>query len=242
MGEDHVSFEKHLREISRDKRYWEKKRDNIRISNRKVEELEKKLAEELQAIKAQRKEILTKAKKEAELMLNDTNRQIENTIRVIKETNAQKEKTKEVRAELDGFKESVVAKVNSDDESIEKKIEQIKEKQKRRDEKSREKGQEVNSISPDDNEVKTLEKGDKVKYKDQDIVGEIVEIGPKNAIVAFGNMMTSIDIEKLEPISANEYRKANREVSQPRTGATVDTHKRRLNFKSEIDIRGLPRR
>ena len=238
VGEDHVSFEKHLREISRDKRYWEKKRDNIRITSRKVEELEKKLEEEFLAIKGQRKEILTNAKKEAENLLSNTNKKIENTIRVIKESNAQKEKTKEVRSELDAFKVDFVNNINSQDDTIEKKIEQIKEKQKRREEKAREKGQTIVSEPYNEPESKALEKGDKVKLKEQDIVGEIVEIGSKNAIVAFGNMMTSIDIEKLEGITANEFRKANREVSQPRTGATVDTHKRRLNFKSDIDIRG----
>lgn len=239
VGEDHVSFEKHLREISRDKRYWEQKRDNIRITSKKVEELEKKLEQELISVKEQRKEIISKAKKEAESLLSDTNRQIENTIRVIKESNAQKEKTKEIRAELDEFKEGVENKINSQDEVIDKKIEQIKEKQKRREEKARERGETPNVQSSVEPEEKILEKGDKVRLKDQDIVGEIVEVGAKNAVVAFGNMMTSIDIEKLEPISSNEFRKAAREVSQPRTGTGVDTHKRRLNFKSEIDIRGF---
>lgn len=239
VGEDHVSFEKHLREISRDKRYWEKKRDNIRLTNRKVEEMEKKLEQELLSIKEQRKEILAKAKKEAGALLLDTNRQIENTIRVIKETNAQKEKTKEVRTELEDFKEDFESKINSNDEDIEKKILQIKEKQKRREEKNREKGQIEDAGLPEDSAPKAMEKGDKVRMREQDIVGEIVEVGQKNAVVAFGNMMTSVDVDKLELISANEYRKANREVSQPRTGASVDTHKRRLNFKSNIDIRGF---
>ncbi|MHC1704049.1 MAG: endonuclease MutS2 [Tenuifilaceae bacterium] len=238
VGEDHISFEKHLREISRDKRYWEKKRDNIRITSKKVEEQEKKLEQELLLIKAQRKEIISKATKEAESLLSETNRQIENTIRVIKESNAQKEKTKKVRTELEEFKEEFESKINSQDESIDKKIDQIKEKQKRREEKAKERGQSPSIEAPAEPEIKQLEKGDKVKFKDQDIVGEIVEIGPKNAVVTFGNMMTSIDIEKLEAISSNEFRKINREVAQPRTGTGVDTHKKRLNFKSEIDIRG----
>lgn len=238
VGEDYVSFEKQLKDISRDKRYWEKKRDNIRITNKKLEETEIKLEQELLSIKAQRKEILSKAKKEAESLLLDTNKQIENTIRVIKETNAQKEKTKEVRAELDEFKDEFQNKIASDDEAIEKKIEQIKEKQKHRAERAKEKSIEANEDQIQEEKEKTIDKGDKVRIKGQDIVGEIAEVGPKNAIVAFGNMMTSIDIEKLEIISANEYRKINREVSQPRTSTGVDTHKRRLNFKSDIDVRG----
>lgn len=238
VGEDHISFEKHLREISRDKRYWEKKRDNIRLTNKKVEEAEKILEQELLAIKTQRKEILAKAKKEAEKLLSDTNRQIENTIRVIKESNAEKEKTKAVRAELEDFKEVFENEINSQDEAINQKIERLKEKQKRREERTNKSG----GAKVDDEpkvELKGIEKGDKVRLKDQDIVGEVVEVGPKNAVIAFGNMMTSIDIEKLEVISSNEFRKVNREVSQPRTGSSVDTYKKRLNFKAEIDLRGF---
>ncbi len=239
VGEDHISFEKHLREISRDKRYWEKKRDNIRLTNKKVEETEKILEQELLAIKAQRKEIFAKAKKEAEQLLSNTNRQIENTIRVIKETNAHKEKTKEVRAELAEFKDDFESKINTQDEAIDQKIERLKEKQKRREENAKKDSLNSNVGTPEKIEIKALEKGDKVRLKDQDIVGEVFEVGSKNAVIAFGNMLTSIDIEKLELISSNDYRKANREVSQPRTGSGVDTLKRKLNFKGEIDLRGF---
>ena len=51
--------------------------------------------------------------------------------------------------------------------------------------------------------------------------------------------MTSVSIDKLEVISSNEFRKANREVQQPRVSGAVDTHKKRLNFKSDIDLRGF---
>ncbi len=238
VGEDYISFEKHLREISRDKRYWEKKRDNIRLTNKKVEEIEKTLEQELLALRNQRKDIISKAKKEAEQLLADTNKQIENTIRTIKETNAEKERTKEVRAELENFKEDFEDKVSADDAVIDKKIELLKEKQKRREEKARQRG-EGKVESETKVEKKDLEKGDKVKIKDQDVVGEVFEIGPKNAIIAFGSMMTSISIDKLEVISSNEYRKANREVQQPRVSGAIDTHKKRLNFKSDIDLRGF---
>ena len=78
-GTDHISFEKHLKEISRDKRYWERKRDQIRKSTKKTEEYETKLAEELETIKQQRKAIISKAKEEAETILASSNKIIENT-------------------------------------------------------------------------------------------------------------------------------------------------------------------
>ena len=79
-GSDHINIEKQLREIARDKHYWEQKRDRIRLTDRKVEELEQTYAGQLSKIRAERQEILKKAKLEAQQLIADANRQIENTI------------------------------------------------------------------------------------------------------------------------------------------------------------------
>ena len=65
-GEDHINLEKQLREIARDKRYWAEKRDRIRVTDRKVEQLEQTYTDRLQGIKDERREILDKARREAE--------------------------------------------------------------------------------------------------------------------------------------------------------------------------------
>ena len=83
-GSDHINIEKQLREIARDKHYWEQKRDRIRQTDRKVEELEQTYAGQLSKIRAERQEILKKAKLEAQQLIADANRQIENTIRTIR--------------------------------------------------------------------------------------------------------------------------------------------------------------
>ena len=68
-GSDHINLEKQLREIARDKHYWEQKRDRIRIADRKVEELEQTYADQLSRIRQERSEILKKAKEEAQRMI-----------------------------------------------------------------------------------------------------------------------------------------------------------------------------
>ena len=235
VGEDYITFEKHLREISRDKRYWEKKRDNIRIANKKTEEYQDKLEKELAVLKEQRKEILANAKKEAQAILADANKQIENTIRAIKEANAAKEQTKQVREELDKFKKEV-EEINVHDESIDRKIEQIKRRQERKQQR-KDDPKNVESI-PEKEDLKVIGVGDKVKIAGQSLMGEVVSLSNQSASVAFGNMITVVQLDRLEKISTNEFRKANKAVEQPSTGAGFDTYKRRLNFKSDIDIRG----
>lgn len=235
-GTDHISFEKHLREIARDKRYWEKKRENIRIASKKSEEYEKKLEDELAVIKNQRQEILKKAKVEAEAMLAQTNRMVENTIREIKESNADKEKTKLVRQELEDFKVQIKQSDNSEDLMVAKQMELILQRKKRKEERGL---KELNEVAvPIPTMPKPLAKGDKVRILGQDAVGEVMEINPKNAVVAFGSMITTIEVKKLERISTADYRTANKLVTRPQTGIGFDLNKKRLNFKSDIDVRG----
>lgn len=238
-GTDHISFEKHLREISRDKRYWEKKREQIRISNKKTEEYEKKLTEELEAIKNQRKEILKKAKEEAENLLAQSNKIIENTIREIKESEAEKERTRKVRQELEEQKAKVVKTEVENDPAIERKMEQIRHRQKRNEERKGKRGEE-SPIQPQKPEKPLpISQGDKVRILGQDAVGEVMQIDGKNAIVAFGSMLTNIKVGKLERITISDFRRAERTVRSPQTGVGFDLHKKRLNFKSDIDVRGF---
>ena len=55
----------------------------------------------------QRKEIIREAKAEAQRILQEANARIENTVREIKEAQAEKEQTKLARKALEDFKTSV---------------------------------------------------------------------------------------------------------------------------------------
>ena len=237
-GTDHVSFEKHLKEIARDKRYWERKRDQIRKANKKAEEYEQKLTEELSDLKQQRKNILSKTKKEAEEILSKSNKIIENTIREIKESGAEKTRTRKARQELDTQKISIKSSASEIDPTIARKMEQIQKRQERNQQRKQEKGQNPKADTKKNKIPKPLRIGDKVKIQGQDTMGEVMRIEGKNATVAFGSMITSISETKLERVAASDYRQASRTVREPQTGIGFDLPKKRLNFKSDIDIRG----
>ncbi|MCM1300950.1 MAG: endonuclease MutS2, partial [Bacteroides cellulosilyticus] len=104
IGSDHLDIERQLREIARDKHYWEQKRDRIRLTDRKVEELEQNYARQLENIRTERQEILRRAKQEAQELVAEANRQIESTIRTIREAQAEKELTRLARRELEEFR------------------------------------------------------------------------------------------------------------------------------------------
>ena len=109
VGEEHVDFDKHLKDLLRDKRYWENKRQEVRIRNNKLQETIDRYEEEMSGIKAERRRIVEQARKEAEMLLGETNRRIENTIQEIREAEAEKEKTREARRRLEEFKEELLS-------------------------------------------------------------------------------------------------------------------------------------
>jgi len=107
VGEEHIDYDKQLQDIARDKRYWERKRQQIRL---KEKELEARIAEyetRLAGTKAEKRQILEEAREQAEQLLQQANATIERTIREIKEAKAEKEKTKAARKRVETMRAEV---------------------------------------------------------------------------------------------------------------------------------------
>ncbi len=234
-GHQHIDFEKHLREIERDKRYWERKREDVRRHEKRLDEISAKQLVELERIEKERKSIIENARKEAQQILADTNRTIENTIRTIKESQADKEKTKEARKELEVFKTKAENSKDEMEEQILRKIAKLKERERKREEKQSVPAKEIPSEEkPVDNVIR---KGDMIRIDGQDTIGEVMEINGKNITVAFGNLLSTISVDRLIKVSKNEY-KRQRTHSAP-TIQVYNVGERRLRFKSSIDVRGM---
>lgn len=236
IGVDHINFDKHLRDIVRDKRYWETKRMKIRKVEKSLDELAEKYETDLSQLDKQRKEILLKARQEAEQILAQANKRIENTIFEIRESQAEKEKTKEIRAKLNAFRHDVLEAATSHDEFIEKKIQKLKEKESNRNQKRPGKIlPETKEPEPKPDEWKA---GDKVLMEGNSNVGEILELTEKTAVVAFGQIRTSVNRAKLNKISQNEAKKINRTYNQTMPNINKGLSEKRLSFKTEVDVRG----
>ena len=238
-GSDHINLERQLREIARDRRYWSQKRDRIRQTDRKVEELESSYEQQLSRIKEERKEIIGKAKEEAQRLIADANRQIENTIRTIKEAQAEKELTRLARRELDEFKESVEKTSSSfDSHKVEQEMEKLLRRKQRREENKKRKGEVVAEPELAVPAPKPIEVGSKVKIEGQEVLGVVQSIKGKRAQVAFGQILTMVEKDKLILVSNAEYKKSIR-PTQARTVLSVDISTRKLNFRDSVDVRGM---
>jgi DNA mismatch repair protein MutS2 len=234
LGNKQVKMEKSLREIARDKKYWASKRDRIRKTDKKLDELSEEYEKELIEIKEMRKKLISDAKEEARKILASTNREIENTIRTIRESQADKEKTRLARNKLNDLKKTVAV-----DEFIDSRVDREMQKiQKRREQK---KDNKPNSVPEPVNQPvakitgNCLSPGDKVKINEQSVIGEVISVGNNNIAVALGNLIMNVVPQKVEKISPRESPK----TEQPRPSSiTSELLVKRLNFKSTLDVRG----
>lgn len=265
VGSDYIQSDKYLQDIVRDKRYWEGKRQNIHLHEKQMQQTIARYEEELQEVDKERKEILRRARVQAEELIKDANRRIENTIREIKEAQAEREATKRAREELQAYKEEVgEIDTTANDEMIERKMKQIlarkERKEKRKAEKARKKAEGGDSTANNDSKrqtlavgnqpatdrtsqsAATLNIGDTVRVKTLGGIGKVTRLSGKNATVVIGGMSSNINIGKLEKMPASALKKDDSpkqvfNVLSRSTRETIDN--RRSTFHQDLDIRGL---
>ena len=238
VGSEYIQSDKYLQDIVRDKRYWETKRQNIRKREKQMEETIARYEKEIEELEHSRKEILKQAKEDAERLLQESNARIENTIRTIKEAQAEKERTRTARQELTDFRKEVEELDKAATEAqIARKMEKLREKQERRKEKKNKpdttpKVQAAPKVIP-------IQKGDYVRIKGQTSVGQVMETDGKNATVMFGLMKTNVKADKLERTEAPKPTNTIAKATFVSSATQEQMYEKKLNFKQDIDVRGM---
>ena len=195
VGQDYINADKYLQDIVRDKRYWENKRDAIHQHEKQLQQTIDRYEKEIEALKEEKREIIAKAKAQALEIIASSNARIELTIKEIKEAEAEKERTRSARQELNDFKQEL-REIDPGlfEGRIKRQMEKVKARQERKKKKNDEKakaegktGAEIGKTT-----VKPLAEGDYVVIKGQSTVGQISKINGKQAQVTFGSMVTNI--------------------------------------------------
>ena len=252
-GEDFVGIERNLRQIARNRRVLDQKLQKVKVADKTLEGLTDKYQKELETIQQQRKDIIAEARKEAEEIVRGANKQVESTIRTIKEAQAEKTQTMEARKELQGFvaalEERKTKQQKARDEYIEGKLEQLNKRQEReRARKARRAGNagkaEMEQMEAEARRLEAfrsapLKVGEKVRIKDNGMVGEVSKVSAKAVTIIVGNISSKLALDRVERISSNEYKAAAKKMEKPVT-RVVDSSitDRKLNFRTELDVRG----
>lgn len=233
VGSDYINMDKYLLDIVRDRKYWENKRYDIHQKEKKLNAIAEQYNERLEKLNSEYKAILKEARNEALDIIAKSNSQVERTIKDIKEIQAEKEKTRLVRQQLEEFKQRLA---QEDGEPELKEIKPLRSVSMSKPPK-REKKSKKTHITKRDDLSRPLLPGDSVLLKGgASTVGTVISIDEKYAVVAFGSLKTRVEASRLE----RTLRKAEVREKPSITKATADDIRhRQLHFKTEIDVRGM---
>lgn len=249
-GTGYVDLEKQLRKISRNRRALDEKLARIKHTDKTLESITEKYEKELTDIQAVKKQILAEAKREAQEIIDNANRKVEATIKEIREAQAEKERTKAARKELEQFNREINQEnASENDKKIEAKMQKLLDRKKRKEERLQRgagkgaalEGEAVKAgmpMSGQEPQKRKLRQGDKVRIKGGDLIGEVMQVGGSWVNVAVGSIISKVQKSNVEHISNNEYASAVKALPKQMSGHSEGLAERRLNFKPNIDIRG----
>ena len=180
-GEQHLKFEQQLQQLEVDKKAIKKKERELQVADTLLSEVVEKYKKLLNELEGKKKQYLRDAASEAQELIDKANSSIERTIREIKEAQAEKERTKEIRQELKKTKEEIAETAK--------------------------KASEPKQPKPNDG---TLKVGDTVCIDEMEIVGEIVAISDTDATILFDTVKLRTSPDKLRKVSRAEGRKVIR--------------------------------
>ena len=243
-GTGYVDMEKQLRKISRNRRALDEKLARIKNTDKTLENITEKYEKELTDIQAVKKQLLAEAKKEAQMIIEQANKKVEATIKEIKEAQAEKERTKAARKELEEFNRALEQENRSEsDLKIEAKMNKLLERKKKKEERLQKQGQKGAAPQPQQTVAaqpvkKELKAGDKVKIKGGDLIGEVMQVGGTWVNVAVGSIISKVQKANVEHISNNEFNNAVKSLPKQMSSHSESISQRKLDFKPNIDIRG----
>ena len=247
-GTGYVDLEKQLRKISRNRRALDEKLARIKNTDRTLENITEKYEKELSDIQSVKKQILAEAKKQAQEIIDQANKKVEATIKEIKEAQAEKERTKAARRQLEEFNKTVNEEsLSESDKKIEAKMQKLLDRKKRKEERllrGAKDGAKHDAVAvkaatehaaPKQAELKV---GDKVRIKGGDLIGEVMQVGGTWVNVAVGSIISKVQKGNVEHISNNEFNNAVKAMPKQMSNHSESISERKLNFKPNIDIRG----
>ena len=250
-GSEFVNIERNLRQIARSRRVLDEKLTRIKATDKTLESLTDKYEKELSEVKSLKKSILEEAKREAQEIVSAANKEVERTIREIREAQAERDKTKVAREKLSRFKEDLQKdKPSENDAAIERKMQQILARKERERIRKEKRGEKIPGQAGNDGKMAgarkdraleddTLRVGDKVRLKDNDMVGEVTQVTAKYVSVSVGSIISKLAPGKVEKISNQQYKDKSRATFRPVIHYDSESiSRRKLEFRPTIDIRG----
>ncbi len=220
-GTEHIDFERQLQDLELKKIELDEKEKQLKSGDAFLSELIDKYQHLNEKLESQKSQIISEARLEAKKILADANKMIEKTIKEIRESAADKEKTKTLRNELAGYsniKEGFIEPHHPEQRASKKKKEKTEK---------------------EDREIQVIEGpvniGDFVKIQGQQAIGEVLEKGEKDAVVAVGGMRLKTSLKLLQKVSKTMVKQSEIRV---KIKYDFDINEKATEFSPNLDIRG----
>ncbi len=216
VGHGKLDFDKQMQDLESEKLEISQKEKQLQQADEMLSGLIVRYTSMKDELERKQREILEKARLEAQSILNKSNQIIEKTIREIKQSQADASRTKQLRTEIRTFTEEV--NVSPIDEiQIEK--EEI--------------------VLPESATGSPVIKGSRVRMIGQNETGEVTELNGNMATVSFNTVILRVNTDSLEVVAGNVpvKRVVNRGVAYQ--NMVNDMNSRMANFRITIDVRGM---
>ncbi|MEA2042801.1 MAG: Smr/MutS family protein [Bacteroidota bacterium] len=212
-----LDFEQILKKTLKEKRQLRETKQKVKQEEKEISALKARYEKGAEFVFTEKKRLLKEAKAEAQLILDEANKKIENTIFEIRKQQADKESTKQLRSQLEHFKKELEEDVSSREEKLAKRIKKVSHKKEKQKEKV----------------IKLAGVGDSVKIKGQTTTADVLQIKGKNAVVAVGSMKMTVKRADLTVTKSVKKKESSSTVNLIQDDSKIES-----SSLYGIDIRG----
>ena len=213
IGTKKINVDRLLSDLEREKQELDEKLKELKNREKAARLLQAELEAKTQKLEAEKKNILQKARSDAAALFENANRKIEETIRSIRENQAEKSITRNLRMDLAELRESI-------------KPEEIPAAQNQQEVIPEKKDSPVEILN---DEIKA---GDFVRIRGSESAGIVLSLRGKNVEVEIGEIRSTIKTEKLEKIS----RLPGGHIKKSSKG--INLGEKLMDFSNQLDVRG----
>jgi DNA mismatch repair protein MutS2 len=215
-GTSKLDYDKLIQELDNEREEILLKEKQLQRADELLSSLISKYEKQQLDLEAKRKLILENAQAEAKRLVEGSNSLIENTIREIRQSQAEKSKTRQLRVEMQEKAEELQETVNQISNT-------------------------VKNVEPETEPVIKLnpEIGDPVRIEGQSEIGEIEELSVSDALVAFKTVKLRVPLQRLVALEKPAGQQKTKKSFDYRYHNIInDINARLANFKLSIDVRG----
>ncbi len=228
VGGEMLNFEHQLQQIELDKQEIERQRTELEVADNFLSEVTSKYQQLTDKLEGKRYEILSAARKEAQQIIADANRTVEQTISDIKQAQAERERTMQARQRM-----------KEEGERIAQAQEKHEEERKAAKKQAVASADNQPQHTQDEDGVADIVVGSIVKIDGQDTFGQVVEIKGKKAVVESNSIRMTIALNRLQGTKKKNIPVDKTSRLNSRFQSIYDDiNEKRKSFNPTIDLRG----